>query len=489
MKVLIGSIGHESNTFSPISTTLADFRIRKGDRLLQPSAMRSGLSGIVETLRAPDIELVPTIEAGAMPSGLVTREAYQALEAALVERAAGVDAACLFLHGAMRAEGIDYGDDALLAAVRSAVGPDTPIALAMDMHANIVESQIHNAHAIVTYHTAPHIDRYETGQRAAEIIIAMLRDGIRPNMAFAKLPILLPGEMAQTSLEPMASMMRLVDEIEAEPHVLSCSLTKSHCWADVPEQGAAAIVVTDGLAPPGAAQEKADRLASAFWARRAEFGYSAEAYPVEEAVSTALSAPEPSVFLSDSGDNPGAGGTTDTTAVLAALLDAGADDVAFAAIWDPESVAACIAAGVGQQVSVAIGGKVNRRDAVPVEVTGRVRLISDGRYYHQGVHQPSHLIDMGVLVVLDVEGINVILSQQRVSVVDPLQLQAVGIEPLSYKIVVLKRGYLTAPFQDISPRAILALSPGPTNCDVSKMPFRRVKRPIYPLDPEATWTP
>ena len=489
MRILVGSVAHESNTFCPIPTTLEDFEIVRGPDILQPTAMRSGLTGIVDTLSGPSIELVPTLAASALPSGRVTRDAYQRLEAALIEHAAGVDAVCLFLHGAMRAEGIDYGDASLLAAVRSAVGPDTPIALAMDMHANIVETEIENADAIVTYHTAPHIDRYETGQRAAEIILKMLREGIRPNMAFAKLPILLPGEMAQTSLEPMASMMRLVDEIEAEPHVLSCSLTKSHCWADVPDQGVAAIVVTDGLEPTGMAQETANRLASAFWERRAEFRFSAEAYSVDEAVRIALAAPESTVFLSDSGDNPGAGGTTDTTAVLAALLEAGSDDAVLAAIWDPEAVEACIKAGVGQVVSLAIGGKANRRDAVPVEVRGRVRVLSDGRYYHQGVRQPSHLMDMGAIAVLDVGGIDVVLSRQRISVIDPQQLRALRIEPLSYKIVALKRGYLTAPFQAISPRAILALSSGPTNCDVTHMPFLRVKRPIYPLDAETPWAP
>jgi microcystin degradation protein MlrC len=486
MRVLVGSIGHESNTFAPLPTTLADFEVQRGADILD-RPVRDALSGIVDTLRERNIERVPTLCARALPGGRVERRAYEELKRTLLANPGDVDGVCLFLHGAMRADGIDYCESDLLAALRIQLGSDVPIAVALDMHANIVAPMIETADALVTYHTAPHVDRYETGQRAAELLVGQLEGAVRPAMAMAKIPFLLPGEMAQTALEPMASMMGLVQEIEAGDRVLSASLVKTHCWADVPDQGVSAVVVTDGDAP--LAQTEANRLASAFWARRHEFRFSAESLPIDVAIEAALEAEEPTVFLSDSGDNPGAGGTTDVPAVTQALLEARARNAVVAAIWDPESVDTCMSAGVGQTVSLALGGKINSRHGPPVPVTGRVCLLSDGRTYRGGERRPEMRVERGPIAVLSVEGVDIVLSRNRISVIEPAQLHSLGIDPLGYKVVVLKRGYLTAPLAAISPRSILVLSPGPTNCNVDQLPYQRVRRPMYPLDPDATWAP
>jgi len=152
-------------------------------------------------------------------------------------------------------------------------------------------------------------------------------------------------------------------------------------------------------------------------------------------------------------------------------------------------VQACAAAGVGQEVTLSIGGKLDKRHGTPLEVTGRVRLLTDGYYYQGGIRRPPMRARSGPIAVLNIDGVDVILSSTRLSFVDPVQLRSLGLEPLDYRIVVLKRGYLTAPFQAISERSILAFSPGATNCDVTQMEFRRVNRPMYPLDPDATWKP
>jgi microcystin degradation protein MlrC len=355
------------------------------------------------------------------------------------------------------------------------------------MHANIVAEMVENVDAMVAYHTAPHIDAYETGVRAAEMFLQIVEEGFQPKMGFAKLPFLLPGEMAQTSLDPMATMMNMVKEIEGHPDVLSASLANGHCWADVPDIGVAAVVVTKSDAE--LAQAEANRLAAAFWERRAAFGVSAEAYPVGEAIEKAMAADEPTVFLSDSGDNPGAGGTTDVPVLLEGLLAKQATSVLVAGIWDVEAVAACAAAGVGQKVTLSIGGKLDKRHGTPLEVTGKVRLLTDGHHYQGGIRRSPMRAKSRPIAVLNIGGVDVVLSSTRLSFVDPVQLRSLGLEPLDYRIVVLKRGYLTAPFQAISERSILALSPGATNCDVTQMEFRRVNRPMYPLDPHAAWEP
>jgi microcystin degradation protein MlrC len=492
MKILIGAVGHESNTFTPFPTVLEDFHVRYGSDVLNAPMRHSSLDGIIATLQAHDAALLPAIAASAMPGGVVERSTYEKLKQAVlvpqgVRDMNDVDGVCLYLHGAMRAEGLDYCENDLLRDLRLQLGPDVPITIALDMHANIVAEMVENVDAMVAYHTAPHIDAFETGVRAAEILLQILEEGIQPRMGLAKIPFLLPGEMAQTSLDPMATMMRMVEEIEGHPDVLSASLANGHCWADVPDIGVAAVVVTKGDAR--LAQNEANRLATAFWERRAEFGMSAEAYPMEEAIEKAMAAEESTVFLSDSGDNPGAGGTTDVPVMLERLLAKQATSVVIAGIWDIEAMEACAAAGVGQEVTLSLGGKLDRRHGTPLEVRGRVRLLTDGHYYQGGIRRPSTQAKSGPVAVLNIDGVDVILSSTRLSFVDPVQLRSLGLDPLDYRIVVLKRGYLTAPFQAISERSILAFSPGATNCDVTQMEFRRVNRPMYPLDSDATWTP
>jgi microcystin degradation protein MlrC len=485
VRVLVGAIGHESNTFTPFLTTMDDFYVRQGAEILEGSLRRSALAGIVDTLRAHDVELVPTIAAGAMPGGVVERSVYEAFKRAVLEQTYDVDGVCLYLHGAMRAEGLDYCENDLLRDLRAQLGPRVPVSIALDMHANIVREMAENVDAMVAYHTAPHTDAYETGGKAAWMLLQILEQGVRTRIGFAKVPFLLPGEMAQTALDPMASMMRLAAEIEAQPGVLSTSLANGHCWADVPDIGVAAVVVTDG--DSALAQREANRLASAFWAQRAEFGFSAEAYSVAEAVRVAMAVEQQPVYLSDSGDNPGAGGTTDVPVLLAELIAQGAWNVVVASIWDLAAAEACMAAGVGRELTFPVGGKLDTQHGSPLEVTGTVRLLTDGHRYQGGVRAPWE--GGGPVAVLNVHGIDVILSSTRLSFVDPAQLRALGLEPFDYRIVVLKRGYLTAPFQAISERSILALTPGATNCDLRQMTFHRVQRPMYPLDLDATWSP
>jgi microcystin degradation protein MlrC len=482
---LIGALGHESNTFTPFLTTRDDFHAFFGPDLFH-RPYRGSLEGIITTLQAHGVELAPTVAAGAMPGGIVERRAYEEFKSAILDQARHVDGVCLYLHGAMRAEGQDYAENDLLRDLRARLGPNVPISIALDMHANLIAETVNYVNAMVAYHTAPHDDEFETGARAAEMLLQILERGVQTHIGFAKIPFLLPGEMAQTSLDPMAAMMKLVAQIEQDPDVLSASLMNGHCWADVPDVGVIALVVTQGNAE--LAQAEANRLATAFWNRRAEFGVSAEAYALDEAIEKAMTAPESTVFLSDSGDNPGAGGTTDVPLLLEKLIAKQAKSVVIAGIWDVEAVRACMAAGVGQEVTLTIGGKLDRRHGKPLPVTGRVRLLTDGLAYHGGARNPPARQKPGPMAVLNLDGIDVILSSTRQSFEDPLQLRRLGLEPLDYKLVVLKRGYLTTPFQVISQRSILAFTPGATNCDVTQMEFRRLNRPAYPLDRDMSWT-
>jgi len=475
MRIIVGSIMHESNTFTPFPTTLEEFHPRYGADILDMPG-RGSLGGIVSLLQGQGAELIPTLSAHALPGGMVARRAYEAMRQALLDgiRSAGeVDGVCLALHGSMQVDGIGDAESDLLREVRALVGPRVPIVAALDLHANVTDTMVEQADALVAYRTAPHVDAFDTGQRAAGLLLRILRGEVRPTMAFAKLPFLLSGEQSETGAEPMASMIQLLREAEAGPSVLSTSFALGFPWADVYDNGVSAIVVTDG--DRTLAQREADRLAAAFWGRRADFDFSVEAYPIDEAIEVALAAPERTVFLSDSGDNPTAGGTTDIPLVVERLLAKGAPDAVVAAICDPAAVEACMAAGVGRRVSLSIGGKLDTRHGQPLAVSGQARLLANN--------------SSGLIAVLRVEGVDVVLSSRRVAVTEPTFLRRLGIEPLERKIVVLKIGYLFAPFQAIAPRSILMLSPGCTNCDLTQLEYEKVRRPMYPLDPDASWSP
>ena len=476
-RVLVGSIGHESNTFAPYATKLDDFTPRYGPPSLDPPYHQQAYTGILDTLRGAAAELVPSVDAHALPGGRVEATAFEALKTALLAAAdpAELDGVCLFLHGAMRAEEIDSCETDLLRALRNRLGNAIPISIALDMHGNVTAEMADLADAIVAFHTAPHIDEFETGAKAAEMLLHMLKTGQRPAIGFAKVPLLLPGELAQTPTEPLAGIMRDAAALEAKDGILSVSVLNAHCWADVPDLGVAAVVVADR--DTARAQAAAERLAQSVWAKRAAFGYGTEAYPVAEAIAAAQAADEPTVFLSDSGDNPGAGGTTDVPVMLECLVAQGADRTLVAAMWDPEAVAACMHAGEGASVSLRIGGWLDRTHGEPLAVTGIVRRLWQ-RTQKLGADYPRTTSD---LALIRIDGVDVLLSSERISVEAPEHLTSLGIDPLSYRLVVLKRGYLTAALEEISPRSILAISPGITCCDLRQFTFSRLAGPTYPL--------
>jgi microcystin degradation protein MlrC len=389
-------------------------------------------------------------------------------------RAAGaIDGVCLALHGSMQVEEIGDAESDLLRATRALVGSQVPIVAALDLHANVTAAMVEHADGLVAYRTAPHVDGFRTGQRAADLLLWSLREHRRPAMAFAKLPFLLSGEQSETGGEPMASMIQHLRDADSQSAVLSASFGLGFPWADVYDNGVSAVAVTDG--DRALAQSEADRLARAFWERRMEFDFRVEAYPVDEAIEVALAAPESTVFLSDSGDNPTAGGTTDIPLVVERLLAKGAPDAVVAALCDSAAVESCMAVGVAQRVTLSIGGKMDIRHGQPLEVTGQVQRLADSEW--------------GPMAVLRAEGVDIVLSSRRVGVTEPALLRQLGIEPLERRIVVLKIGYLFAPFQAIAPRSILMLSPGCTNCDLTQLQYDQVNRPMYPLDSDASWEP
>ncbi len=466
MRIAVGGLQHETNTFSPLRTRLGHFWIDRGEVITDAPFWKR--------YRQRGIELLPTLSASASPHGLVERGAYEAIKGELIERLAGVlpvDGVYLDLHGAMEVETIGDGESDLVSAIRDVVGPDICIAASLDLHGNIGARLVQQTNVLTALRTAPHRDGEQTRARALDLLIRSLAAGLRPVTTMVKLPLLLPGEFAVTDAEPARALYAGLEALAAQPGVLDASLMISCAWTDSPETGASAIVVAES--DPAIGRRVALVLARRVWDQRTTFGPEVETATVDEAISRARSSPEPSVFLSDAGDNVTAGGAGDLPYVLERLLAAHVPDAVVAGIADAPAVSRCTAAGVGGHVSLSIGGTLSGATVAPVRVNGTVAHLDAG--------------DRATQAVVTIEGVDVILTSDRRAFTTPGAFHRAGIDPLKHKIVVVKLGYLFPELRNVAPRAMMMLSPGCTDLHIERLPYARIRRPVYPLERDVTW--
>ena len=400
-------------------------------------------------------------------------------------RAAGrLDGVLLDLHGAMVPEGLDDGEGDLIAAVREAVGPGVPIAVTLDLHGNLSSAMVAGADLLHGYKTYPHVDMAERGVESAERLLEVVAGRLHPTAAFRKPPLLPPLGKQGTARGPMRLLYDRADQMERDPKVISISIFAGFPHADIPDAGLGIYVVTDG--DQDLAERLADELARMAWEHRAEFLHTA--LPVKEAVAKALAAPGRPIVLADMADNTGGGAAGDGTEILRELIRVGARSAVVACLWDPAAVKACAAAGVGQRVTVDVGGKVDNRHGAPLRVTGTVRTLSDGRFVHKGPMMHGLPGRLGTTAVLDVDDIRVILISYRWQTLDPEMIRFVGLDPLAEKIVVVKSTiHYRAAFEPIAKEIIEVDAPGLSSSNLSRFAFERVRRPIFPLDPETAF--
>lgn len=449
-------------------TTLDYFHMLRGDE------MRANVPFLSQY---GDHEFLPTLHARSIPGGSVEMSAYQQIKTEFVERLTAlgvVDGLYLQMHGAMNVRGMDDAEGDWIAAARDVVGPDCLLSASFDLHANISQRIVDTLDMLTTYRTAPHIDYMETREKAVAMLIQCLDEGIRPQMAWIPVPVALPGEKTSTEWEPGLGLYAGLPTVDAVPGVMDASIFVGYVWADEP-RAHATIVVT------GTDREVIDRearqLAQQYWDIRADFRFGARAGSIDECIDWALAAPEPSVFISDSGDNPTAGGVNDVPIFLERLLAHDVPDAVVASIADAAAVAACFAAGVGAEVAVSLGGKLDHVHAQPLPVVGRVVFLDEAD--KRGQRQ----------AVLQVDGVQVIITERRTPFHTIADFQRLGIEPLEHKVVVIKIGYLVPDLKAAAPLSLMALSPGAVDQAIERLPFERVQRPIYPLDLDMTWEP
>ncbi|MEK7752481.1 MAG: M81 family metallopeptidase [Acidobacteriota bacterium] len=488
MKIVIAQMKHETNTFSPVPTPLARFARGGGvppegrDAYAAFKGTGAAIAAFFDLAEAAGAEMVIPIAANAWPSGPVEDAAFEYIAGSICAAvAAGCDAILLDLHGAMVTRSLDDGEGELLARIRR-IAPRVPIGVALDMHSNLFPAMVDGSTVIAGYQTYPHIDVYETGLRAGKAVLALLAGKAAPAMAWGNRPML-PHVMRQASDDaPNRELQARCREMEQEG-ALAASLFVGFPHADIPNAGLSAVVVTDG--DPALARRWCDELLDLAWREREAFVYRVE--PLARSLARAQEYKEGPVVLLDHYDNAASGGTMDTMAVLGGILDAGLEDVAAFAIYDPEAVQEMIRAGVGAQVTLALGGKLDMpgigRKGEPRVVAGRVKLISDGCFRNRGPMGRGEQMDMGATVVLDTGRVEIVVISRHQEPNDYACLLAVGIDPEAKRFLMLKsRVHWRAGFKPIAKAIVECAGVGVCTSDYGVFDFRRVRRPIYPLD-------
>ena len=499
IRIVTGGIAQETNTFQWEATTLEDFEkgsshIDRGEAILALEGTGTIYGGIIAESKANDVELIPTTYGRAVPGGRVSREAFETMKNEIVDgiRAAmPVDGVLLGIHGAMALEHNDDGEGPLITAVREVVGPDVPIVAPLDLHTNLSEEMMEEATAFVGYKEYPHVDTPETGARAMQILLGTINGDIVPTMAHVKLPLIAPNQsMVTTWQSPLKTAIDRAREMEKEPGVVAATVLGGFPFSDVPYTSVATIVVTNN--DRALAKKYANELASICWDLRDDF--TIHPTPIKDAIAEALAGEPGSVYvLADISDSGASGTAGDGTAVLKGLLEANATSASVAQIMDRAAVDACIDAGVGSTVTLTVGGKHDGLHGDPVEVTGMVRLIHEGTFVIAGPMGAGTLASRGRTVVLEINGRNGIelqLTDLRGHPSDLNFFRAFGIEPTQRRILVLKSAaHFRAAFEPIATKVIEVKAPGISSPDLHSFNYQHLRRPIYPLDKDATWSP
>ncbi|SAK44694.1 MlrC domain-containing protein [Caballeronia hypogeia] len=493
MKILIARMNHETNTFSPVPTPLEAFG-RDGpsygdDAYRENAGMRTAMSAFIDAAKRADAEIVTPVSAQANPSGRVAAAAYDAICQSIVYAAAGCDAVMLDLHGAMVAENSPDGEGDLLERVRRAL-PHAPIAVSLDLHANVTQKMIDNADVITSFKTYPHVDMYESGEHAARLLLDLIHGKAKPVIAWAQPPLLTHTLRSATAEGAMKRAVDAAREAEDEEGVLAVSVLSGFSLADIAAPCISVVVVADGERTK--AQQVAHRIARQIWSERDGFVYRSAplAQSVSEGAALARETNKP-ILLLDHGDNCMSGGTCDTTDAFEEALRQELDGIVVGPLCDPEAVAKLFAAGEGSRITVGIGNKlasVASCGKPPLEVTGVVRALTDGEYIISGPTYTGQRAYMGRAAVLETPAARILLTERTHEPWDLGVFESVGIDPRSARFLILKsRMYCRPVFVPISGGLVECDSRGVTSSDYGLFDFGNLKRPVYPLDVEADY--
>ena len=479
--IAVGGIQHETNVFGPYPATFDAFAVRdewpplcRGERMLEEvDGMNLPVTGAIDRLRALGHDIVPLLWCSATPSAQVTEDAYERISAMFLETLSStpVDAVLLDLHGAMVCEHLADGDGELLRRIRACVGDATPIAACLDLHANVSDLMVAESSLLEAYRTYPHVDLAETGARCADLLDLLLRNGLArfPVVATRRTDFLIPPVFGCTLVGPAGA---IYDHLGAlvQGEVAGLSLACGFPLSDVPEAGPTLI----GYGFDSLAVEKAaDALLGDIERREPEF--KGRLYGIEEAVSEAIQLSNGSsgpVILADSQDNPGGGGSGDTTEILRELVKQGAQQTLVGVINDGAAAARAHQAGVGETIAIHLGGKSGLPGNSPFEADFRVLALSDGRFRASGPMLAGAEMDFGLTALLEIDDVRIAVGSRAIQTMDQSMFRHLGIEPCEQRIIAIKSSvHFRNDFQDFAAAVLSVIAPGPVTCDLSKVAF------------------
>ncbi len=483
-RIAVGGFLHETNTFAPSRATFEMFlqgggwpALSEGEAMF--SSLRNvnvGASGFIDAAREAGWEIAPLLWAAATPSAQVTEDAFERIAGRMLDdlRAAGpVDAVYLDLHGAMVCEHVDDGEGEVLARVRVLVGPDVPVVASLDLHGNVTRRMVDEADCLIAYRTYPHVDMAETGRRSAAYLAKIL-DGARHAKAFRQIDYLIPIAWQGTGMEPCRTLYAKLAAMESEA-VPTLSFLPGFPAADFPDCGATVVVY-------GATQADADRAADSFAALVAaeENAFDGEVLTPDDGVARAMAIADAGanrpVVIADTQDNPGAGGDSNTTGMLRALVAANAQRAAIGAIFDPDAAKAAHEAGEGATLRLAIGGQSDIPGDAPFLSEFTVEKLSDGHLIASGPYYGGARMDLGPSACLRVGGVRVVVASRKAQAADQEMFRYVGIEPREAAILVVKSSvHFRADFEPIAEIILVCDAPGPMPVSPASLPWTRLR--------------
>lgn len=483
-RIAVGGFLHETNTFAPTKATFESFvhgggwpaMARGADVLKVMRNINVGLAGFVGAAEENGWELVPTISCGASPSAHVTEDAFERIVTVMVDgiRNAGkLDAIYLDLHGAMVTEHFDDGEGEILRRVRQAIGNDLPLVVSLDLHANVTPAMVEHADALIAYRTYPHVDMADTGRVAARHLASLLRSRQKFAKAFRQLPFLIPISWQCTNDEPTRSIYRKLAAMESEA-VPTLSFAPGFPAADFRDCGPSVFAYGRTQADADAAADAIEKIIVGH-----ENDFDGRIYSPDDGVRYAMelakTASRP-IVIADTQDNPGAGGDSDTTGMLRALVRNRAIRAATGVIYDPESAQAAHAAGTGATVTLALGGKSGIPGDAPYQESFVVEKLSNGQFVAPGPYYGGRDMDMGPSACLRIGDVRVVVSSHKAQLADQSMYRYVGIEPTEQSILVNKSSvHFRADFEPIAEKLLICAAPGAMPADTATLPWTRLR--------------
>ena len=493
---------HETNTFSSVPADLDAFSMFRGEEIEREygNSLTTNAGYLAISSSYENVDVVPLIFAITGPIGTITEDAFDKIVGEIMESLENYgpwDGVLLSLHGAAVSEKYPDCDGEIAYRVRSLVGPDVPVGLSVDMHANISQEMVDNTDVITVYRTNPHLDAKERAQECADLIVRTIQGDIEPVMWLETPPMVINIVKQFTGDEPMRSIMSDLQEILGKPHVIHGSVAEGYPYADVSEMGMGFLTVVDSSKIGKSEAKKTSRETAQWMAKRAwekRHDFDNDIPDPDKALLLANSQHTPGdgpIVMMDVGDNIGAGSSADSTHILAEAQRLGIQGY-LQTLYDPESVQACIKAGVGSDVVLTVGGKTDRLHGSPVSVKGKVRTLFNGKFEDPTpTHGGFRFYDGGITAVVDTtDGHTILLTSLRCGNTSLEQMYSAGVDPTKYRVVVAKGVVSPRPaYQPIAKEIILVNTPGLTTSDLGYFEYYRRRGDLFPFNRSTDYQP